>query len=79
MSKVLTLKLKDEIFEAVEKVLKKEGIPRNRYINNAIDYYNKLSRRRILKTQHLTEAELVQDSSLEVLEEFEQFEENIPE
>jgi hypothetical protein len=79
MSKVLTLKLKDEIFEAVEKVLKKEGIPRNRYINNAIDYYNKLNRRRILKTQYLTEAELVQDSSLEVLEEFEQFEENIPE
>ena len=79
MSKVLTLKLRDEIFEAVEKVLKKEGIPRNRYINNAIDYYNKLNRRRILKTQYLTEAELVQDSSLEVLEEFEQFEENIPE
>ena len=79
MSKVLTLKLKDEIFEAVEKVLKKEGIPRNRYINNALDYYNKLNRRRILKTQYLTEAELVQDSSLEVLEEFEQFEENIPE
>ena len=79
MSKVLTLKLKDEIFKAVEKVLKKEGIPRNRYINNAIDYYNKLNRRRILKTQYLTEAELVQDSSLEVLEEFEQFEENIPE
>ena len=79
MSKVLTLKLKDEIFEAVEKVLKKEGIPRNRYINNAIDYYNKLNRRRILKSQYLTEAELVQDSSLEVLEEFEQFEENIPE
>ena len=79
MSKVLTLKLKDEIFEAVEKVLKKEGIPRNRYINNAIDYYNKLNRRRILKTQYLTEAELVQDSSLEVLEEFEQFEEKIPE
>ena len=67
MSKVLTLKLKDEIFEAVEKVLKKEGIPRNRYINNAIDYYNKLNRRRILKTQYLTEAELVQDNSLEVL------------
>ena len=79
MSKVLTLKLKDEIFEAVEKVLKKEGIPRNRYINNAIDYYNKLNRRRILKTQYLTEAELVQDNSLEVLEEFKQFEENIPE
>ena len=79
MSKVLTLKLKDEIFEAVEKVLKNEGIPRNRYINNAIDYYNKLNRRRILKTQYLAEAELVQDNSLEVLEEFEQFEENIPE
>ena len=79
MSKVLTLKLKDEIFEAVEKVLKKEGIPRNRYINTAIDYYNKLNRRRILKTKYLTEAELVQDNSLEVLEEFEQFEENIPE
>ena len=79
MSKVLTLKLKDEIFEAVEKVLKKEGIPRNRYINNAIDYYNKLNRRRILKTQYLAEAKLVRESSLEVLEEFEQFEENIPE
>ena len=79
MSKVLTLKLKDEIFEAVEKVLKKESIPRNRYINNAIDYYNKLNQRRILKTRYLAEAELVQESSLEVLEEFEKFEEIIPE
>ena len=79
MSKVLTLKLKDEIFDAVEKVLQKEGIPRNRYINNAIDYYNKLNRRRILKTQYLAEAKLVRESSLEVLEEFEKFEEDINE
>ena len=79
MSKVLSLKLKDEIFEAVEKVLQKERIPRNRYINNAIDYYNRLNRRRILKTQYLAEAKLVRESSLEVLEEFEKFEEDINE
>ena len=47
--------------------------------NNAIDYYNKLNQRRILKIRYLAEAELVQESYLEVLEEFEQFEENIPE
>jgi hypothetical protein len=42
--KLLSLKLKDSVFEDVEQVLKKMKIPRNAYINEALEFYNKLNR-----------------------------------
>ncbi len=41
MSKNLSLKLQDEIFEETEHVLRKVKRPRNAYINEAIHFYNK--------------------------------------
>lgn len=46
-------------------------IPRNRYINEALDYYNKIQRGNILEKQLKTESNLVRKDSVNVLHEFE--------
>jgi hypothetical protein len=79
MSKALTLKLRDEIFSETEEILKKSKHPRNAYINEAVNLYNKLWRRSLLKKTLLEESLLVSADSMEVLNAFEKFEENLPE
>ena len=69
--KVLSLKLKDEIFREVEVVVEKFNIPRNAYINEALAFYNKINRRRLLKKQLTKEVKLARATSMEVLREFE--------
>lgn len=76
--KVLSLKLKEEIFEEVEKLTHQMSKKRNTYINEALDFYNHLVRRRLLKKQYKKESALVRASSLEVLREFEALEDDIP-
>jgi hypothetical protein len=78
MSKNLSLKLQDEIFEETEWVLRRVKLPRNAYINEAIDFYNKLTARRILKNKLIRESNIVATDSMAVLEEFEKFEEGLP-
>jgi len=72
--KVLSLKLREEIFKEVEKVIKKIHVSRNAYINQALSFYNQVNRRKLLKNQLLLESGAVSASSLEVLREFEQLE-----
>jgi len=78
MSKNLSLKVQDEIFEETERVLKKVKRPRNAYINEAIHFYNKLIARRLLKNRLVRESNIVAADSMVVLEEFEKFEEDLP-
>ncbi len=78
MSKNLSLKLQDEIFEETEHVLRKVKRPRNAYINEAIHFYNKLITRRLLKNKLIRESNIVAADSMMVLEEFEKFEESLP-
>jgi predicted transcriptional regulator len=78
MSKILSLKVQDEIFEETERVLKKVKRPRNAYINEAIHFYNKLIARRLLKNRLVKESNIVAADSMVVLEEFEKFEEDLP-
>jgi predicted transcriptional regulator len=78
MSKILSLKVQDEIFEETERVLKKVKRPRNAYINEAIHFYNKLVARRLLKNRLVRESNIVAADSMVVLEEFEKFEEDLP-
>lgn len=78
MSKNLSLKLQDNIFEETEKVLRKVKRPRNAYINEAIHFYNKLVARRLLKSKLVRESNIVAADSMSVLEEFEKFEEGLP-
>ena len=46
--------------------------PRNRYINEAIDYYNQLQRRLMIEKRLKKESALVKDDSISVLKEFEE-------
>jgi metal-responsive CopG/Arc/MetJ family transcriptional regulator len=69
--KTLSLKLDDNIFNETEVVLNKIKKSRNRYINEAVDYYNRLNTRKIIAYKLRTESILVREESLSVLAEFE--------
>ena len=79
MSKALSLKLKEDVFKDVEKITRKIKMPRNTYINKALEFYNRFNQRKLLKTQLLRESELVRKNSISVLNEFEQIEDEIVE
>lgn len=61
----------DTIFQETEKILAKAGKNRNRYINEAVKFYNELQRRRLLSKQLQKESKLVRDESMKILKEFE--------
>ena len=69
--KNLSLKLEDDIFEETEKIVTKVKKNRNRYINEAIEFYNRLHKRRLLTKQLSRESKIVSKDSMEVLAEFE--------
>jgi hypothetical protein len=70
--KTVSLKIDDAIFGETEKILSKVKKPRNRYINEAIDYYNKFQKRAILEKRLKKESELVKKDSMNVLKDFEE-------
>jgi len=72
----LSLKLDEAIFKETERLLKKIKIPRNRYINEAIAFYNKLQMRKLLARQLEKESKLVAKESMDVLSDFELFEDD---
>ncbi len=69
--KNISLKIDDSIFRETEKILSRIRKPRNRYINEAIAYYNRLQRRLLLEKQLKEESELVKEDSMTILKEFE--------
>jgi hypothetical protein len=69
--KTLSLKLDDSVFSETESVVNQIHKTRNRYINEAIDFYNKLQQRKILASKLEKESKLVKKESLKVLNEFE--------
>lgn len=77
MSKALSLKLKEDVFKDVERITRKIKIPRNTYINKALEFYNSFNKRKLLKTQLLKESKLVKENSIHVLNEFDQIEDDI--
>ena len=72
--KTISLKIDDSIFGETEKILSNISIPRNRYINEALDHYNKIQKRKILEKKLKIESSLVKKESMDVLKEFENFE-----
>lgn len=72
--KNLSLKLKEDIYNETERVVKKLKVPRNSYFNKAIDLYNKLNTRKIVKQKLTKESLLVSGESMKVLKEFEKIE-----
>jgi len=70
--KTVSLKIDDAIFKETEGILSRIKKPRNRYINEAIDYYNNLQNRMILEEKLKKESDLVKDDSMSVLKDFEE-------
>jgi hypothetical protein len=69
--KTLSLKLDDSVFTETEQVVNQIKKSRNRYINEALDFYNKVQKRRILAMKLEKESKLVKKESIKVLHEFE--------
>ena len=69
--KVLSLKLDDEIFNETEELTGKLQVTRNRYINEAVNLYNVVNKRRILKKQLTKESAITSKESMDILNEFE--------
>lgn len=75
--KTLSLKLDDNIFDDTEDVLTKVKKSRNRYINEAVDYYNRINKRNLIARKLAKESRLVKKESLAVLSEFESLHDEI--
>lgn len=69
--KTVSLKIDDSIFGETEKIRSRISIPRNRYINEAIEYYNKVQKRQFLENRLKVESELVKNESMNILMDFE--------
>lgn len=74
--KTISLKIKEEIFSETEEILENSKKPRNRYINEAIEHYNKIQKREILKEKLRISSLLVREDNMEVLKEFEALEDD---
>lgn len=79
MSKMLSLKLKDDLFAETEDIIGSIQKPRNAYINEALIFYNKFIKRSLLKKQFKKESQMISESSMEALRELELIEDEIPE
>jgi hypothetical protein len=69
--KTVSLKIDDSIFGETENILSRIKISRNRYINEALEYYNKLQRRQILEKRLKSDSDLVKNDSIKILKDFE--------
>lgn len=74
--KNLSLKLNDELFSETEQILAMVKENRNKYINNAVAYFNKIQKKQILAAQLAKESGLVRKDSLKVLSEFEKLDDD---
>lgn len=79
MNKVLSLKLKADIFNSSEKIIHQLNIPRNTYINQAVLFYNTVNQRQLLKKQLSQESQLVRQNSADYLALLEQLDDVIVE
>ena len=61
------IRKKNLIFEETDKIVTKVKKPRNRYINDAIDYCNRLQKHSILEKKLKKESDLVQSNSMDIL------------
>lgn len=77
--KVLSLKLKEDIFEQTDRMVKSVHISRNAYINEALHLYNQFNRRRLLRKKLAAESKIVAVDSLAVLAEMEQLQDGLHE
>ena len=68
---VRDLKMDDVILNDTEKIIGKMNKNRNRYINEVVEFYNLLQKRRIISRQLQKDSKIVKEESMKVLDEFE--------
>ena len=68
--KNLSLKMDETVFNETEIIITRISKNRNRYINEAVQFYNLLQKRRIISRQLQKDSKLVREESMKVLEEF---------
>jgi len=69
--KNLSLKLDESVFAETEKITEALKMPRNRYINAAIEFYNSHHAKLLLRKKLGAESMLVRSNSMDVLHEME--------
>ncbi len=69
--KVISLNLDEVIFNETEEIVAMMKKPRNRYLNEAIDFYNKHQQRAILERKLQYESKTVSENSMNILRDFE--------
>ena len=74
--KTLSLRLNETVFIETEKVVSMIHKPRNKYINEALEYYNKIQKRTLIAKKLEKESKLVKAESMVVLSEFEALHDN---
>jgi len=75
--RAISLKMDNFVFEETEKILLNSSKPRNRYINEAVEYYNGIQKRLMLERILRKESQAVEVSSMEVLKEFESIDDEL--
>ncbi len=70
--KVISLNIDEIIFIETEKIVSMMKKTRNRYINEAIDFFNKHQRRLILERKLQKESGIVKEDSMNILRDFEE-------
>jgi hypothetical protein len=69
--KTISLNIDDPIFKETEEILSVMKKPRNRYINEAIEFFNQHQKRIILERELKKESGMVGEESMNVLKDFE--------
>jgi hypothetical protein len=69
--KTISFEIDDAIFSETEEILSIINKPRNSYINEAIVFYNRTQKRKILEEKLRLESELVRKESMSILKDFE--------
>jgi len=77
MTRAISLQIDNSIFEETQEILLANRKPRNRYINEALSYYNHIQKRILLEKTLLKESKAVYASSLEVLKDFERIDDEL--
>ncbi len=70
--KIISLKVDESVFKEMELILSRMDMPRNRYINEALEFYNQIQKRRFLESRLRDESALVREDSMQVLKDFEE-------
>lgn len=71
MSKVISLKIEDQIFDKTEALISELKISRNKYINDALENYNRMKEMEKVNVLLVKASILVRDNSIEVMQDFE--------